>query len=185
MHQALMACQERKIQTIWVYDPSAQQLEGFGRQLRAWLPAVEVKPASSVEMLLDAAQIVISATTAVQPVLPDQADLLADKTYIAIGSFKPDMQELPDALFHLAETVFCDTEHALAETGDLINPLNSGILHKSQVVSGGRLISGQVARPEAKVQIWKSVGMALFDLAAVVMLYEEALKRNAGQRVEV
>jgi len=185
MHQALMACQEREIQSIWVYDPSAAQVQRFSSQLHDWLPGVDIQSTPTVEVLLAKAQVIVTTTTATRPVLPERPDVLSGKTYIGIGSYKPDMQEFPDNLFRMARTVFCDTEHALDETGDLINPLKSGIITKSQVVPGGRLITGDVAKPAGDVQIWKSVGMALFDLFAVVMLYEEARKQGAGQDVEV
>lgn len=185
MHQALMACQERNLETIWVYDPSGDQMDRFRSQLSLWLPDLQIQPASSVEALLEAVQIVITTTTATHPVLPENEALLAGKTFVGIGSYKPDMQEFPDTLFRMAETVFCDTDHALHETGDLINPLEKGIIEEQQVVTGGRLIKGEVKKPDSKVQIWKSVGMALFDLFAVVMLFKEALKQNKGQIVEM
>jgi ornithine cyclodeaminase len=81
--------------------------------------------------------------------------------------------------------VFCYTEHAIDETGDLINPLQSGSIKPSQVIPSGRLITGEVERPASDVQIWNSVGMALFDLAAAVMLYQEARTQNIGQMVDV
>jgi ornithine cyclodeaminase/alanine dehydrogenase-like protein (mu-crystallin family) len=185
MHQVLMACQERSIKAVWVYDPNPGQVERFKAQVENWLPDLQVHPASSVTALLEKTQVVVTATTATQPVLPDDGELLAGKTFIGIGSYKPDMQELPDALFQMAETVFCDTDHALHETGDLINPLEKGIIREEQVVNAGHLIINKVRKPDSKVQIWKSVGMALFDLFAVVMLYEEALSRGVGQVVEV
>jgi len=42
-----------------------------------------------------------------------------------------------------------------------------------------------VKRQAGKVQIWKSVGMALFDLVAAVMGYQTAQEQNIGQTVEV
>jgi ornithine cyclodeaminase len=185
LHQALMACQERQIQSIWVYDPQPRQVEHFKTLLGEAVQGIDIQAAPSTDHLLDVAEVVVTTTTATAPVLPAEPDRLAGKTYIGIGSFKPDMQEFPDTLFQLADTVFCDTEHALHETGDLINPIQSGWLEPSRVIPAGRLITGEVKRPASEVQIWKSVGMALFDLVAAVMLYQAAQTKNIGQMVEV
>lgn len=185
LHQALMACQERPIQSIWVYDPRPSQTEQFRTLFRDEVQDVDIQSAPSIDHLLDVADVVVTCTTATIPVLPSEPDRLAGKTYIGIGSFKPDMQEFPDTLFHMADVIFCDTEHAIHETGDLINPIQSGRIEPSQVIPGGRLITGEVERPVSKVQIWKSVGMALFDLFAAAMLYKEAQTQNIGQMVDV
>lgn len=184
LHQALMACQERPIQSIWVYDPLPNQMEQFKKLFREEIQGIDIQSSSSVNHLLDVSDVVVTTTTSTAPVLPADPDRLANKTYIGIGSFKPDMQEFPDTLFQLADTVFCDTEHAIHETGDLINPIQSGSIKPAQVISGGRLINGDVERTSNNVQIWKSVGMALFDLLAAVMLYKEAQIQNIGLMVE-
>jgi ornithine cyclodeaminase/alanine dehydrogenase-like protein (mu-crystallin family) len=185
LHQALMACRERPIQSIWVYDPLPGPMEQFKTLFQEEVQGVDIQAAPSIDRLLDVADVVVTTTTATAPVLPAEPDRLAGKTYIGIGSFKPDMQEFPDTLFQMADTVFCDTEHAVHETGDLINPLQSGSIKLTQVIPAGRLINGEVKRPASDVQIWKSVGMALFDLVAAVMLYQEARTQNIGQMVDV
>jgi ornithine cyclodeaminase/alanine dehydrogenase-like protein (mu-crystallin family) len=80
------------------------------------------------EELLSKTNIVIAATTSQVPVLPDDASLLKGKHFISIGSYKPSMQELPDAVYKLAGKLVVDSESARHETGDIINPVKKGIL---------------------------------------------------------
>jgi ornithine cyclodeaminase len=124
--------------------------------------------------------VVIAATTASTPVLPDELPYLEDKHFISIGSFKPSMQELPRPLYSLAQTVVIDSHAARHEVGDLIEPLRSGsiregnIVHLSEVVVGKRLID------TIRITVFKSVGMALYDLYAAQTFVAEAQPLGLG-----
>ena len=148
-------------------------------------PAPTVEAAPSVEAALEKADMVICATTSKTPVLPDDPDLLKGKTFISIGSYRPDMQEFPKALFFLADQFFTDTDHALGETGDLINPIKAGWIDKKDTIPLGRLILGKTALSDNPTRFFKTVGMALFDLTASHLIYQKAVEKNLGLEVEM
>jgi len=181
-HQVLFACQARKITTVSVYDMSKEKTRICCEHLSNALPQISIKPAQSVEDLLVKSEIVITATPSQKPVLPDDENLLRNKCYIGIGSYKPDMREFPRALFHLIEQVLIDTEHGLEESGDLITPLDKGWIEKSQILKFGSYLTAK-NRPGSgeKTTLFKSVGMGLFDIVVSELIYRKALQKGIGQ----
>ena len=89
------------------------------------------------------------------------------------------MQELPPALYRNLSSIFVDTHHAIHETGDLAIPLKNGWIDNQQIHTLGKLINGQVAL-SGNTTLFKSVGMALFDLMVGQMIYEQAIEKGLG-----
>jgi ornithine cyclodeaminase/alanine dehydrogenase-like protein (mu-crystallin family) len=181
-HQVLFSCQARKIVNVSVYDMSKEKTRICCEHLSNALPQVSIKAAQSVEDLLVKSEIVITATPSQKPVLPDDKNLLRNKCYIGIGSYKPDMREFPRALFELIERVLIDTEHGLEESGDLITPLDKGWIEKSQILKFGSYLTAKI-RPGSgeKTTLFKSVGMGLFDIVVSELIYYKALQKGIGQ----
>ncbi len=94
-----------------------------------------------------------------------------------VGAFKPSMREADDEAVSRAE-IFVDTRAgALSEGGDLVQPLNAGVISESDI----RAELAELVRGEAKgrsnasaITLFKSVGAALEDLAGAVLAYEYA-----------
>jgi ornithine cyclodeaminase/alanine dehydrogenase-like protein (mu-crystallin family) len=78
---------------------------------------------------------------------------------------------LPDALFSLIDYVFIDTEHGMSESGDLIDPVKKGLLPYGRFINLNDLITGKIL-PQRATRLLKSVGMAVFDLYAAILVYE-------------
>ncbi|MBN9113850.1 MAG: delta(1)-pyrroline-2-carboxylate reductase family protein, partial [Pandoraea sp.] len=130
---------------------------------------VEATVVDAVEPVLNTVSIVIAATTSSEPVLPD-SDVLRwrDDIFVAgVGAFRPDMRELPPQLCRDAAvrgTLVVDTWEVKHEAGDLLHaaidwgraaPLLDAIITPDRFRSSGPVI-------------FKSVGYALWDLAAVL-----------------
>ncbi|BCZ91551.1 delta(1)-pyrroline-2-carboxylate reductase [Thermus thermophilus] len=105
---------------------------------------------------------IVTATPSLTPVLPEK---VPEGVFLAaVGSFRPDMREVPEALVQEA-ALYCDTEDALREAGELqgverpVVPLREALL--------GR-------RSEGRFVLFKSVGHALFDLAAARVVLASA-----------
>ena len=91
-----------------------------------------------------------------------------------IGSFTPAMREADDDCFAGA-TTYVDTEEALQKSGDLLGPVSRGVLRAADI--GGTLASlsrgGANGRRSADERtVFKSVGTALEDLAAAMLVFE-------------
>jgi len=170
-HQALFACKQRPIKTLRILDRSKKVMKRFTERFLAFYPGIQVIPSNSAEELCMQSEIIITATGSHQAVVPAHGHWWKDKTIIGIGSYKPDMREFPDEVFSEIQQVFVDTEHALAETGDLMEPLKKGLIQKEQVIPLSDLILDRV-KLKGETRFFKSVGMAAFDLYGAKLVYE-------------
>jgi ornithine cyclodeaminase/alanine dehydrogenase-like protein (mu-crystallin family) len=121
-----------------------------------------------------AADVVSCATLAAEPLI--RGEWLAPGSHLdLIGGFTPAMREADDACFAGAD-VWVDTAEALAKAGDLLHPIASGVLRREDV--RGTLAELCAApspeRDPAARTVFKSVGTALEDLAAAILVYESA-----------
>lgn len=183
MHQILAACQVRPIERIYILDKYEDRAKTFIACLGSSLPEVQMIRVGSSEELMEKSEVIITATNSNKPVLADNPDLLRNKHIIAIGSYKPQMRELPDSLFSLITQCFVDVRFALEESGDLIHPFEMGLLKQKQVIPIGSLISGKVTADTSSTTLFKLVGMALFDLYTAQWFYEKAIRLDAGENV--
>jgi len=185
MHQAVCICAVRGIKRVALYD-KYKDLSLVESELKKLLPAGTecVKCASAAE-LLRCSDIVVTTTFSNEPVLPDDAALLKGKCYIAVGSYKPYMHELPDGLFSLADRVYVDLMHACEESGDIITPLERGLLRKDDIHLIHELLEGGSAPQPGATAVFKTVGMALMDIYAAGFFYKKALELGIGQRAEL
>lgn len=183
-HQVLFGCVVRKIESVNIYDPYNLNLETFVKDLNQYLPNLKITNCSSAEDVVKSSEAIITATTSLKPVLPDIESLYKGKHIIGIGSYKPEMQELPDGLFKNLNQIFVDTEHAKRESGDLSIRLDNGIIQEDQIDTLGKLINKKIKIDDSQTTLFKSVGMALFDLIVAKKIYSNALKKGIGTEVE-
>jgi len=186
-YQAWFACAARDLTDIFVYDLSPEKTSSLIARLLGVIPDVELHQAACVEDLLLQTQAVITATTSLDPVLPDKEELLEGKHFVGIGSYKPNMREFPRALFNLVNVVYIDTDHALQESGDLIVPLRNHWIKEEQIMTLGRFLAEKKPKDEVRHEttLFKSVGMALFDICAAERIYEKAIQKGLGQDISV
>ncbi|MCC5909794.1 MAG: ornithine cyclodeaminase family protein [Clostridiaceae bacterium] len=184
-YQLLYACRARAIDKIKVFDVSKDKIPSFIKKLKIELPNVEISEAGSIEELLEASELVITTTTANEPVLPEKKELLEGKHFIGIGSYKPTMREYPEVIFSLLDELYVDTEHALEETGDLMYPLDKGIFTKDKIKGFSQYLLCEKNKDDIvkKTTFFKSVGMGLFDIVVSRLIYDKAKEAGVGQRI--
>jgi len=185
MEQLIFASKVRKLDRVTISDISSERLLAFTKKAKEVLPGVTVKASESPVDLLQASEIVITATSATEPVLPDCEGLIEGKSFIGIGSYKPDMREFPQAVFSKLDRVYIDTEHGLHESGDLVTPLKLGWVEPGQIMTLGSLLSSTKKRVvrAGETTLFKSVGMAMFDLVVAELIYQRALEQGLGQQI--
>lgn len=184
-HQTLFACSQRSIKRILVYGRSQPAIDRFMKDIKDNLPKVAVVQAKSNNQLLEESQIIITATTSKEPVLPDNKKLYQDKCIIGVGSFKPEMMEFPPALFQSVQQIFIDTDFAKKECGDLAIPLKNNWITDNQVIPISDLVTGKIELEPSSTTCFKSVGMALFDLIAAELIVNKAIKQGIGTQIEL
>jgi ornithine cyclodeaminase len=155
---------------VWSRDPAA------AARLATTLVA-DGHPARAVADLASsvrAADIVSCATLAAEPLI--HGEWLAPGVHLdLIGGFTPAMREADDACFAGAQ-VWIDTAEALAKAGDLLHPIASGVLRREDVRGTLADLCAAPAPPRdpGARTVFKSVGTALEDLAAAILVYESA-----------
>ena len=179
-------CAVRPIRRVRVYDVRLEAAETFANEMGTAL-AVEVTIASSAQEAVQGAHVICAATVSSRPVFAD-ADLAPGTHINAIGSYKPDVQEIPAETMQRALVVVDHRASALAETGDLIIPIKQGLLQESDIHAElGEIVAGQASgrASESQITLFKSVGVAIQDLAAATRALAQAQAAGLGQIVEI
>jgi len=132
----------------------------------------------------DAAEqdIVVTATTSKDPVLRGEW-LRPGALVCAVGANRLEARELDNALVERASFVCCDSkEQALVEAGDLVEPVERGVLDWLEVHELAEVVAGEVAGRQSPddVVLFKSLGIAAEDLAVGKLVYDRATERGVG-----
>jgi ornithine cyclodeaminase len=183
--QAISACAVRPIRTVFAVRRAADGFERFRATLAAHAPGVTVVACASAAELLSRTDVIVTATTCAEPVLPDDPALLAGRHFIAIGSYERPMRELPDGVFRLSGHLVLDSEFARHEVGEAVHPVAQGILRDADVFTIGELVTGSRTLDVAGTTAYKSAGMALYDLYVAQALYAAARRHSVGQEIHL
>ena len=171
----------RPIRLVRVWSRSEERRRKFADEM-ARACAVEVKAADSAERAVRGADIIVTATTARDPVL--EAEWIAPGAHInAMGSNQAQRRELPGDLIARAGLIAVDSlEQARLESGDLILALDETGWKDPKIVE-----LKDVARrpsPEA-ITLFKSNGLAVEDVVAAGYVYERASAERRGKQIPV
>lgn len=162
--QTWAACTIRDIEKVYVYDLYPEARKRFAEEMSQKL-GIEVIPAGSGEEACRDADIVLTATTSVKPVL--KREWLKENVHVsAIGAFYPDRRELDTATIAESKLVIDDREGIELEAGDILIPIAEGAITWDHVYAELKeLVSGQKTgrTPKDTVTVFKSVGIAIQD----------------------
>lgn len=188
LYQLLAACAIRDIEHIYLFNRTPSKLLSFIQSLKKHLTKeLEIHIIEDVIELVEKSDIIITSTTSHSPVLPEDDSGLNGKLIIGIGSYQPQMREFSESVYRNLENLYIDTLDAIHESGDIIGPIENQWIDKSQIISFSKVIAGKV-KPvfsEHRPTVFKSTGMALFDLVAANTIYEKAVQRKLGQYVQL
>jgi ornithine cyclodeaminase len=116
-----------------------------------------------------------------------QSDWVAEGTHIAaVGACRPDQREMDPTLVARARTFVDSRTGALAEAGDIVLAIREGRIDAAHIAGElGELAAGDVAgRTNAReVTLFKSLGMAVEDVAAAHLAYVRAAERGLGRGI--
>ena len=165
----------RPIESIDVWGRRAERVAATVEAVRELVKSrVEVRAAPSLDESVRAADIVTCATSSPTPLV--EGRWLKPGSHVdLVGSFTPSTREADDEAVRRAR-IFVDTfEGALAEAGDLLDPIARGVIGRERVEAElADLVRGRVAGRQTveEITLFKSVGTALEDLAAAWLLLE-------------
>lgn len=174
-------CAVRDIREVRIRDLVPGAAERFARNLEA-ATGIGARAVDSGKEALDGADIVCAATTSPVPIFQD-VDVAPGTHINAIGSFRPEVQEICEETVIRSKTVVDLKEMVLAESGDLIIPIQKGLMTDAGIHGNlGDILIGKLAGREndEEITLFKSVGLAMQDLAAAACVVENGRNLNIG-----
>ncbi len=176
----------REIETVYLYNRTAEKAAGFAERIVAET-GKHVVICTDPSAVVKASDILVTATSSPDPVFTGP---LNHGTHVnAVGSFRPDMQELPSTAICSASKVVVEcAEAALAEAGDLCIPIRDGHFSPNRLHGElGFIISGQLhgRESEEEITVFKSVGLAIADVVVAKHLYDKALAAGKGTAIDL
>jgi ornithine cyclodeaminase len=146
-----------------------------------------VEEAASAREALDGADVVVTATSAREPIL--ERGWLAQGAHVnAVGSSIPTTRELDSETMGAAALFVDRRESTLNESGDYLFAAADGAVAPESIRAEiGELLvgSGEGRRSPEELTVFKSLGLAVEDLAAAEAVLERALAEGAGVEVEL
>ena len=126
-------CTVRNVREVRVYSPTHENAVRFAREMRGQAPIPElIRIMSNPETAVRGADIICTATTATKPVFKGQ-DVALGAHINGVGSFTPAMQEIDAETVKRALVVVDSREAAWEEAGDLIVPLQDGLITEAHI----------------------------------------------------
>lgn len=185
MSQVKYLLHNRKIKELLIFDYYPEAARAMAENLGKTYGDVTFKVVETADNLVASSQLIVATTTSKTPLFSNDPELVKGKTFISIGSFRPDMKEFPDAVVETSDRIFVDTPFAARESGDLSQPLERGVINEKDVLPFAPLVrqpltEAQKSESTYNTVFFKSVGMALFDLTAAIAVYELGQKNNLG-----
>lgn len=156
--------QVRRFEEVRVWSRTAAHAERFAERHGA--------KAMALEAAVRGADVIVTATNALEPILA--GEWLKEGAHVnAVGSPRPNWRELDDRA--MANTLVVDSREAvLKESGDVI--LSGAAIY----AEAGEIFAGAKKASSEATTVFKSVGLAIEDIAAAKLVYDAALHQVTG-----
>ena len=167
----------RDFDDIHAWSPTAANLREFVAE-----SGERVRPVSSAREALEGADVVVLATSSPAPVL-ENSWVKAGACVISVGACRPSQREMDPDLVARAR-LFTDTRAAaLQESGDIVQGIREDRFGEDHIAAElGELVANPLLgrRSEDEVIVFKSLGMAVEDVAAANLVYRRARELRKG-----
>lgn len=178
----------RNLSTVWVCGRNYETTKQFVDKLAFYDFNTKIIPIKHIDEVITEADIITAITTSNTPVF--DGSLVKNGTHInGMGSYTPQMQELPEDVVIKADKIFFDTkEGVLAGAGDFIIPIQKGLInptsnHCNEI---GDLLRNKVPgrETESEITLFKSVGTAVLDIVTAEYIFRQAVLNKIGTNVK-
>jgi alanine dehydrogenase len=186
---ALALPRVRALREIRVAGRDSRRARALCAELARALPEAQVRACASWAEALDGADVVAAATSSAEPVV--RREWLAPGAHVnAVGASLVTARELDSATVAAARLYVDRRESALNEAGDFLVPKREGLVDDDHIVGEiGELlvdpprISGR--RSSDELTVFKSLGLAIEDVAAARRIYDRAVATGVGSWVDI
>lgn len=176
----------RPFEAVRVFSPTPENRESFTAEFDERLDA-DVRAVGSASEALADADVVITATTASDPVI-DDADVEPGTHVTAMGQYAPGRNELPPELVARATYVPDLTARATRDAGSYLAAVDAGLVDAEGGIAAdlGEVVAG--AHPgrtsDEEVTVFDSGGTGIETVAAAHLLYERASEAGIGETID-
>jgi ornithine cyclodeaminase len=176
----------RNLSKVAVWDIVDESVKSFIASESSHYDAEIVGAITAEEAVADA-DIICTVTPAREPIL--MRNWVRAGTHVnAVGSCTPHQQELESTLVAQSRLYTDRGESMFNEPGDFLIPKREGLITEDHLVGElGELLTGKAAGRESdeEITLFKSLGLAIEDLATGYFVYEKAMERNIGTLVDL
>ena len=176
----------RRLRRVRAWSRSPDHVRAFAQRAARSL-GLAVQAAASAREAVEGADLVCTVTSSREPVL--KGEWLAPGAHVnAVGASLASARELDTPAVARARFFVDRRESALHEAGDFLIPCAEGAVDDGHIRGElGDLLLGRVPgrQAESEVTVFKSLGLAVEDVAAARLIYDNALAAGAGTRVEL
>ncbi len=176
----------RRLSKIKIYSPSGAS----GRKIKADLEkeiGINIELTPDAEQTVRDSDLVVTVSTAKEPIVKTEW-LKAGAHINAVGSHRPDLREIDGATLSLAKVVVDSRAAIFAECGDILLAIKENSFTEQGIHAeiGEVLGDAKGGRSSAaEITLYKSVGIAIQDVAAAQLVYRKALEQRVGTEVEI
>ena len=176
----------RKLRRIKLYSPSGKSARSIKEELEQPC-GVPIEVVNAAEDAVRDSDLLVTVTTAKDPIV--NVEWLKPGVHInAVGSHRPDLREIDGATLKRAKVVVDSREAVMAECGDILLALKEQSIGENAIHGEiGELLAG--AKPgrtsPSEITLYKSVGIAIQDVATAQLVYRKALARSIGTNVDI
>jgi ornithine cyclodeaminase/alanine dehydrogenase len=184
--QIAAVCAVRPITRVKVFSRTAEHREAYARSVEKEL-GVEVLPASSAQACVAEADVVVTITKSAAPVC--RAQWLAEGVHVNVaGANSDDRREVDgETVLRAAVKATDHVEQAKVEAGEFRELVAAGKLAWSAIRELGEFITGKATgrTSPSDLTLFKSLGIALEDVAFAELVYQRALAAGVGRPIPI
>jgi ornithine cyclodeaminase/alanine dehydrogenase-like protein (mu-crystallin family) len=172
-------CRIKSFREVRAWSPTPEHLARFVSEVGANAQTANAKDA------VRGADVIVLATSSAVPVI--QSEWIAPGALvISLGAHEPGMREMDPALTARARVIVDSREAALVEAGDIVQGIREGHFTGAHIAGElGEVILGRVPgrRTAGEIVVFKSLGMAVEDVAAAQLVFTRAKEQGIGREI--
>jgi ornithine cyclodeaminase/alanine dehydrogenase-like protein (mu-crystallin family) len=181
--QVMAVCAVRPIERVLVFVRTAASREAYAREMEKTL-GIEVRPAPTAEACVGEADVIVTITKSAEPVF--RADWLKKGSHINVaGANSADRHEVDaETVLRAAVKATDQIAQAKVEAAEFRDLVAAGKLAWTDVCELGDIVNGKAKGrgSPSDVTLFKSLGIALEDMAFGEVIYQKALAQGVGRR---
>lgn len=175
----------RQLRRVRVWSRNPEHAQAFADQ-ESTRVGIQIEPMPSVQAAVTGADLICTTTSSAEPVL--MGEWVSPGTHLnVVGASLPTARETDTALMVKARLFVDRRESTMKESGDFLIPKQEGAIGDDHIQAElGEVLLGQNPgrRSPDEITLFKSLGLAIEDLASAQVIYAKAQTHNIGARVD-